>query len=108
MDNFTLLQQILARGVINLEQVVVNATVSYPNQTVRLTNTVGPISPRTRVVEFTPLWDKKAWNEQVGHQVMFWEVTHGVPQPADIATYDTTQTSGVESMCDKIWAHFKG
>jgi hypothetical protein len=102
MDNFELLQQILTAGEKDEQRgfAIVTVLVHYLANAVRLVNTIGPIEPRTRTVEFSPSGD--------GHKVIYQEVTHGLAQPETTTQVDTTNAAAVSALIADIWSYLKG
>lgn len=100
MNNYDLLKQILDASDEHTEPFAVDARIDIPNNEVVIRRTLGPLSPRTRVVRFAPL--------EVGHQIEYSEVSHGAPQPPTNETADTTHAMEVSRLVGRIWTHLKG
>jgi hypothetical protein len=99
MENFDLLQQILAHGKTDHAEEILDVKYHFPNNEVTISHSIGPIGPRTRIVTFAAV--------EGGHNVTYHEVTHGVPQMPIGSVTDTSNAVEVSRLIPRIWKHLR-
>lgn len=104
MSIFELLHLILQAGVQNDEHGSLQTSLNYDTGTVTLTQSIGPIEPRTRTVTISP--DNVI--TATAAQVVYQEISHGTPQAPSEATSDLTNAVEVSRLIGRIWTHLKG
>lgn len=104
MSIFELLNLILQGGVQAHNDGLINASVNYETGKVLVTNTIGPLTPRTRIVQLEPDQMISATKVTVTYQ----EVKHGIPQDPTSAVSDVTNAVEVSRLIGRIWRHLQG